>query len=363
VRFNGQPTVGMIPSGCSATSTAFWLRNESSNILDLSAGWSVFAAIGLVINVINGGYLPGLIVGHVLLVFYGIGLTHLFRHLILGRRGRHIGRIRQGLLRSGYILVIGALLTLLVITTDFAVSRSHAYSWPWGAVAGLFWGMCVAAGTWFALYVQIVERHLREEHEERSQLALREAELRVLESQVNPHFLFNCLNSIRALVIVDPPRAQDMVTRLANVMRHSLRQDKQHTVPLAIEVEAVTDYLALEGVRFEERLNVKLSIDPAAQDCRVPPMLLQTLVENAIKHGISQAIDGGDVFVSAVRENAIVRLEVANTGHLSAACSNANALGLANARERLRLLYGENASLSLRDGEDHVTATVVIPVA
>jgi len=103
------------------------------------AGWSVFAAIGLVINVINGGYLPSLIVGHVLLVFYGIGLTHLFRPLILGRQTRLTGRVRKGLVRSGCILVIGALLTLLVIATDHVISGSHAYSWPWGAVAGMFW--------------------------------------------------------------------------------------------------------------------------------------------------------------------------------------------------------------------------------
>jgi two-component system, LytTR family, sensor kinase len=327
------------------------------------AGWSVFAAIGLVINVLNGGYLPSLIVGHILLVFYGIGLTHLFRRLILGRQTPPASRTRKALLRSTCILIIGTLLTLLVIATDYVVSGSHAYSWPWSAVAGMFWGMCIAAATWSALYVQIIEGQMREEHEAQSQLALREAELRVLESQVNPHFLFNCLNSIRALVIEDPPRAQDMVTRLANVMRHSLRHDRQHTVPLAIEVEAVADYLALEGIRFEERLNVKLSIDPAAQSCRVPPMLLQTLVENAIKHGISHATGGGDVFVRAVRENGIVRLEVENTGRLSAASSNTNPLGLANARERLRLLYGESASLTLRNGEDHVTATVVIPAA
>ncbi len=99
--------------------------------------------------------------------------------------------------------------------------------------------MWLAAGVWCGLYVRITEDQLREKNEVQSQLALREAELRALESQINPHFLFNCLNSIRALVIEDPVRAQDMVTRLANVMRHSLRHDQQHTVPLATEVEAV----------------------------------------------------------------------------------------------------------------------------
>ena len=108
------------------------------------------------------------------------------------------------------------------------------------------------------------------------QLAVREAELRALEAQINPHFLFNCLNSIRGLVLENPPLAQDMITRLANILRYNLHRDLNHTVPLASEVEAVSDYLALESMRFEERLRVRLAIDPAAAQVPIPPMLLQT---------------------------------------------------------------------------------------
>lgn len=115
-------------------------------------------------------------------------------------------------------------------------------------------------------------------------LALSNAELRALESQLNPHFLFNCLNSIRGMISEDTAQAQDMVTRLSNMLRYNLQKDRRHTVPLASEMEAVSDYLALESIRFEDRLQVHLEIDDTVRETSIPPMLLQTLVENAIAY-------------------------------------------------------------------------------
>lgn len=227
-------------------------------------------------------------------------------------------------------------------------------------VPGPVVGMLLATSIWTRLYLSITAQRRQNEIDAQLRLALRDAQLRALESQVNPHFLFNCLNSIRALVTDDPPRAQDMVTKLANVLRHSLRHDRGHTVALSSEIEAVADYLALESIRFEDRMQVKLAIDPGVEQCAVPPMLLQTLVENAIKHGIAQVKDRGDLIVRAARRGGNIRLEVENSGMLSES-SNGTKLGLANARERLRLLYGDRAELSLKNGEDRVTATVVIP--
>ena len=103
------------------------------------------------------------------------------------------------------------------------------------------------------------------------QLAVREAELRALEAQINPHFLFNCLNSIRGLVVEDPHKAQDMITRFATLLRYNLNHDSRHTVPLSAEAEIVADYLALEKVRFEGRLRVQVTVDPEADPCRFRP--------------------------------------------------------------------------------------------
>jgi LytS/YehU family sensor histidine kinase len=194
-------------------------------------------------------------------------------------------------------------------------------------------------------------------------LALSNAELRALEAQVNPHFLFNCLNSIRGMISEDPAQAQDMITRLANILRYGLQKDRHHTVPLVSEVEVVSDYLALESIRFEDRLRVHLEIDDTVRQMAVPPMILQTLVENAIKHGIEEVTSGGDLFVRASLDRNALRIEVENPGDLSDPRPGSTQIGLTNARERLRILYGEDASLQLESpSAGRVTATILMPM-
>jgi hypothetical protein len=323
-------------------------------------GWSLYAAVGFVINVVNGAPVPAMVLSHIVFVGYSIALTHLLRKQIRGWRYRPWSTVRKRATLTLAVIAISAVQVVFIVVTDVAIERGEAGPWPPVALLALWWGMTLATGIWTGLYLKITAQREQNELDAKTRLALRDAQLRALEAQVNPHFLFNCLNSIRALVTVDPPRAQDMVTRLANVLRHSLRHDNEHTVALSDEVEAVSDYLALEAVRFEERLQVKLAIDPSAAGCAVPPMLLQTLVENAIKYGVSQVTERGDLIIRAARQNGNVRLEVENTGQLSESSSGMK-FGLANARERLRLLYGDRASLSLQNGVGSVMATVVLP--
>jgi LytS/YehU family sensor histidine kinase len=132
-------------------------------------------------------------------------------------------------------------------------------------------------------------------------------------------------------------------------------------VPLGVELEMVADYLALESVRFEDRLRIESAVDPAAAQVLVPPMLLQTLAENALKHGIAHLPAGGEIAIRARIEGERLVLEVENTGQLADAGAQATQLGLKNARERLRILFGDDASLVLTSGGGRVTATVVIP--
>ena len=193
------------------------------------------------------------------------------------------------------------------------------------------------------------------------QLALRDAELRGLEAQINPHFLFNSLNSIRGLVIENPPLAQDLITRLANILRYNLHRDAGHTVPLDSELEAAGDYLALESARYEDRLRIHFAIDPATRSIAVPPMLLQMLVENGIKHGIAALPGGGELLVSSALEDGTLVLQVENTGQLAEEKTGQPRLGLNNIRERLRILYAGSASLELANRDGRVAATVRIP--
>ena len=145
---------------------------------------------------------------------------------------------------------------------------------------------------------------------------VKELELNTIKSHINPHFIFNSLNSIRALVDENPQRARTAITELSNILRSSMQVEKMETVPLHKELDIVKDYLALEQMRFEERLKIEMDIDEDTLEQPVPPMMLQTLVENAIKHGISKKIKGGVVKVISRFTNHHFELIVQNTGNL-----------------------------------------------
>ena len=145
---------------------------------------------------------------------------------------------------------------------------------------------------------------------------MRELELKTIKAHINPHFIFNALNSIRALIDEDPARARESVTHLSNILRSSMQAEKLETVPLERELNIVKDYLALEYIRFEDRLKIEYNINNETLAQPVPPMMLQTLVENAIKHGIGKQLNGGVVKVTSDFKNNYHQLIVQNSGHL-----------------------------------------------
>jgi hypothetical protein len=222
---------------------------------------------------------------------------------------------------------------------------------------------------WFCLYCfyHVFDRLNRSEIE-RFQLmsSVKEAELRALKSQVNPHFIFNALNSLRALIGEDPARARQAVTQLANLLRYSLQSGQLETVPFEDELRIVNDYLALEQIRLEERLRLRLEVAPDTLRLPVPPLLLQTLVENAVKYGISPRPEGGEITISVRRDGARLRVAVSNPGEIGLSAgpaSGSTGLGLRNAEERLRLIFGANATLRLlRDLPSRVVAEAIIPL-
>lgn len=326
-------------------------------------GWGAYSLVGVWSAAQRMGWRPALIANYVLYFLYSIALTDQLRrearrrHWLTGPAGRQWGRL---LLAA---VGIGAIQAFLIIAVDLALEgRNSAFT---QVSPVLFTGLGTTAVTviWVVYYIQATAKRRQREKEAELLLALREAELRALEAQINPHFLFNCLNSIRALVVENPPRAQDMITRLANILRHNLRDDVRHTVPLSAEVDAVSDYLALESARFEDRLRVRCSVSPGAGLIPVPAMLLQTLVENAVKHGIAPRPAGGDLAIRATLDPRWLTVEVENTGRLADATVDETQVGLSNTRGRLRILYGDRATLDLANrDDDRVVATVRIPL-
>jgi LytS/YehU family sensor histidine kinase len=222
-------------------------------------------------------------------------------------------------------------------------------------------------GFWSSVYLGfyfLEERRRAEKESWRLAAALSRARLDALRAQVNPHFLFNALNSLRGLIDENPARARDAVTRLASILRYSLSTDSDATVPFGTELNFVMDYLELELLRFEDRLTVTRRIQPETLERPIPPMLLQTLVENAVKYGVSQNPGYVELSIGATIDPIDDRLciRVDNTGHLGLEESRSTGTGLRNARERLQRLFGRGAELQIsEDTQGLVRVAVFVP--
>jgi two-component system, LytTR family, sensor kinase len=190
-----------------------------------------------------------------------------------------------------------------------------------------------------------------------------EIELNNLKSQLNPHFIFNALNSIRALVDENPKKSKQAINHLSNILRNSLVSDRRRLTKFDDELKIVRDYLSLESIRFEERLKTEFSIDPDSSVFLVPPLMIQTLVENGVKHGIAKLTEGGTISVSTRVEGGLMKIQIRNSGHYhNTSTKRKGGLGLKNTAQRLKLLYGENASFKIENESDTFVLTeIVIP--
>lgn len=212
-----------------------------------------------------------------------------------------------------------------------------------GQLVGYWINIAVVLGLWTALWAgwTAFSRYRQGEIARLRAESLRNAlELDALRARLNPHFVFNALNNVRALINEEPERAREVVTRLSNILRHALEHSQRETATLGEEMAVVDDYLAVEGVHYEERLRVRRDIDATALAARLPPMLLQLLVENAIKHGIARTPGGGKLAISARREAGALHVDVANPGYLDGGEGEGHGVGLAYLRARIAREHG-----------------------
>ena len=189
----------------------------------------------------------------------------------------------------------------------------------------------------------------------------KEAQLNTLKGQINPHFMFNSLNNIRGLMLEDVGRARGMLTSLSETLRYSLTKNDINSISLEDELEMVENYVAISKIQFEDRLQFEMHIDDASLDKQIPPMIIQMLIENALKHGISNLKDGGKVKLTTVVDHNQLKIEVANTGVLKPT-KKTTQLGIQNIKKRLELLHGQRAMFSLNEIENQVVATIKIPL-
>ena len=264
-------------------------------------------------------------------------------------------------------IVWAVVLTLgqIVISEGFLRAFTHARDVPdakpiWSSVLDNFHSSLPTY--WvilFGYYAFDYYAKYRDRELEASQLETRlsQAQLQALKMQLNPHFLFNTLNTISSLMYTDPDCADRMMTRLSELLRLTLEQDGEQEVTLKEEMEILDRYLQIERIRFEDRLRVTVSIDPAALEARVPNFSLQPLVENAIRHGIAPRPEGGSLEISAKRDEGMLRIRLCDDGPgLQPAGASGTrrreGIGVANTRARLAQLYGNEQSFEMTNAPE-----------
>jgi len=318
------------------------------------------------------GYASGLInVTFVCLSLAMLALTHGYHRIYVRRyRQQPIARIALQLLwllpASALAIQIGLAAAIVLLFRVFPDRGEIGPGGSLGALIGYTMNTCIILIVWclvYLLHAEWTKRRAAEREHWQNEIRLREVELQFLRSQVNSHFLFNALNNIRSLILEDAEAARRALTHLATLLRGLMNNESRVTVSLREETEWVKGYLALEALQFERRLTYELVIAPELLDAQLPPLLLQTLAENAIRHGIARRQAGGCVRIAATALPASRwRLEVVNPPADLPATHAGSGIGLNNARARLQAAFGDGALLELTLSREHVVAAAEMPL-
>src|ERR1700752_2472499 len=329
-------------------------------------GWALYGVLIYItfLTVVSPSERFGLLQVKISRTVAGFLLTSLMRPIY-----KHIGSARSV-----------PFIALLILITSFAFGSL----WPFGEQTGLWlmnsqkFGFSINWARypvevldysftlvgWSALYFGIKYWRQWQSEPERTfqaEAVANHAQLDMLRHQLNPHFLFNALNSIRASIDEDRSRAKRMVTEFSEFLRYSLLNENSATVTLRDEIEAIRNYLAIEKIRFEEKLEGTFDVDAAAEERRLPAFLVHPLVENAVKHGMTNGNLPLEICVSARDRGDSLRIEVANTGRLRVGANGSGThIGLKNVRERLAKLYPNQSSFSLLERDGWIRAIIEI---
>jgi sensor histidine kinase YesM len=327
-------------------------------------GWTTFTSISLWFNYATRGSLrlTDFIYGFGMIII-GIAFSNIIRWRFLShdKRDRGIFTLLKGVFIASIIL---GWLTVLILyyfsqICDEAILRGFdQLSFIMSSVS-----FAIIYFVWSLLYFAVYYfRNFKKEEIKTLtyQAQIKEISLSNFKSQLNPHFMFNSLNVIRSLVDEDSSKAKVGITKLSNILRHSLILDKQKLISLEEEMKLVHDYLDLEKMRFEERLVVEEAIPPEAMRFKVPPMMIQTLVENGIKHGISKLVEGGTIHLSAMINEGKLIFSIEHPGEFNPDPDNGH--GLKNSKQRLMLIFNGKANLDIMNASNNtVITTLIIP--
>ena len=336
----------------------FWIAQAS--------GWGIQALSNFGVQAIGGFPLELLLSNAIVPFLVGFLLTTAYRYLIRGTAWSK-WNFRQIIL---LIFASTMLLTLVfMILVSIVIQLLFAADGGMGLAGFLsnFFIFFLIMGLWNLIYFWIHyfnNWHKAEIEKWRLAAEMKDAQLGSLKSQINPHFVFNALNNIRSLILEDPDRARDMLLNFSDLFRYSLKHTRQQKVDLEEEIEIVNQYLELVSIQYEEKLAYEIDVEAGIEQIQIPPMVLQLLVENAVKHGIAQQKEGGTVKIDVSHKDTFLDIVVANSGKLNGTSKLGGRLGvgLENIRKRLELLYNGAASLEMKEESPFVIASLKIPV-
>jgi Putative regulator of cell autolysis len=337
----------------------FWLTN--------AAGWFTFLLLsGLFFSSLSDQFTLGTLAIQLFAWCYYVPASGLIRHLI--HRSQWFERKQHGRL----IIKLVVVTFLLAFVGQFLVSLFmmyglHIMTWQTYSMTILSFTVAqywIVLSVWTLLYLVI--GHYRANR--RQQLreieltsALHKNELLALKAQLNPHFIFNCLNNMRAMTLENAATTRTMITHLSEILKYSFRFSEQSEVTVRDELQHIRNYLALEDIHFEQRLSHNITVSDDTLDAKIPPMSIQLLVENAIKHGIAIRPQGGHINIDITRIKDELTVSVVNDGQLRENQASTG-IGLNNLRQRLKLMYPGQARFTLSNqGDDCVSAKLLIP--
>lgn len=324
-------------------------------------GWGFYGFMQVFLYTIAERFDTNQLRGVIFQVIFYILTTHLFRTIIIqqGWLNLRLNRLIPRLLIFTFGLSI--LNYWYLISIEFFTDKVEAKDLKIFTIlinTLIYWAVYFIWTVFYFTfhYVRRYNKSLKAE------TAAREVELNNLRSQLNPHFIFNALNSIRALVDENPRKSKDAITQLSHILRNSLISDRQKLISFTEELKTVMDYLALESIRYEERLTTKFDIDRNSGRFKIPPLMIQTLVENGIKHGIATLKYGGEISIITKVKRKHLYLHIRNTGQLSNPKKVVTGFGLENTRKRLSLIFGEEATFEIKnETKNTVLTSITIP--
>lgn len=332
------------------------------------AGWTLFTVANLLLQEYPT-YKFGWIVIDIWVGIAGLAITSLFWVFIRRMRWKELPLPQLFFLILLSSAVVPAFWSgIFTVPAQFMAKYFGAGEIPfWRFFMGVYLNGTIIVLAWTAIYFgyQYFSQYSHNEVEKwKLQAALRDAELENLRAQVQPHFLFNTLNNIRALILEDPQAARIMLTHLSDLLRYSLAVSAGDKATLQDEIAITRDFLALMTIQYEDRLATSIEIADDLQNALLPSMLIQMLVENAIKHGVSKRPEGGTVRIRVTRQKDLLEILVANEGTIAANVKEGDHLGVGsvNIQSRLALQYNGNAGLEVTQKQQWVQARVWLPL-